>query len=44
MKKSEKLQKKYDMIIDKTWNFTIEVQNKMDKIMKEIEELRKQGL
>jgi hypothetical protein len=37
MKRSEELQKHYDWIIDRTNNFTIAIQNKMDQIEKQIE-------
>ena len=37
MKKSEELQKQYNWIIDRTNNFTVAIQNKMDEITKQIE-------
>ncbi len=44
MKKSEELQKHYDWIIDRTMNFTVAIQEKLDQISKEIEiEKRKEA-
>lgn len=37
MKKSEELQEHYDWIIDRTSNFTVEIQKKMKEIQDQIE-------